>query len=372
MKIPAAQIYFSEPDKKEICERIRQVLTSGRLTLGKYGELFEKKFARFLGLHHAVVVNSGTSAIEILLRCFSINNGEVIVPTNTFFSTAAAVIHAGGEVRFADIDSKTFSLSLSLLKKQIRKNTRGVIIVHVGGLVSPEIENIKKFCEEKNFFLLEDAAHAHGSQYKGRYAGTFGDGATFSFYPTKVITSAEGGMVVTNNKKIFQDARIYRDQGKASFGKNFHLKLGYNWRMSEPQAIIGLAQLKHLKEFIKRRQKIAHFYNQGIRKIPKIRSLKIPKGSISNYYKYIVILERGLNREKLKKILKEKYDISLSGEVYEIPCHLQPVFKDYRREKLKIAEDICQRHICLPISGVMTIEQAKYVLLSLRKTFKFL
>jgi len=368
-EIPAAKIYFPEEDKKYILENIRKILDSGRLTLGNYGKQLEIEFAEYIGAKYAVTVNSGTSAIEIPMRIWDVKDHNIIVPTNTFFATPAAVIHAGGAVKFVDIDGDTFSVDVDSVNEGIDKNTKGIIIVHIGGIITPCIKEIKEICEDNNLFLFEDAAHAHGSSLNGKMAGTFGDAAAFSFYPTKVMTSGEGGMIVTDNPDVQKESLVYRDQGKSGFYGNVHVALGYNWRMSEIHAVLGLSQLKRLNEFVEERRKIAKIYDKGVKKIDGISSLNLPEEIKSNYYKYIVMLEEGIDRATLKKELKEKYNISLSGEVYELPCHLQPVFKNlgYKEGDFPVAEDICKRHICLPIFATMTEEQAKYVIESLEE-----
>jgi len=367
MKIPAAKIFFSEKDKKEILKKANESLTTGWLTLGKNVKEFEEEFAKQTGTKYAVAVNSGTSALEIILLILGVKNKEILVPTNTFFATAAAVVHAGGIPHFVDADFETFSLDVNDLKKRITKQTAGVIVAHIAGIVTPMMAEIQSICKKSGLFLIEDAAHAHGSSYNGQKAGTFGVAAGFSFYPTKVITSGEGGMIVTDEEKIEEEARIYRDQGKAGFLSNFHIRMGYNWRMSEFHAAIGLTHLKRLNEFIESRQKIAKIYNRGLKSLNRIEPLFPPEGCYSNYYKYIALLDNAIERKELKRLLREKYEVSLSGEVYEDPLHVQPVFKKYTQEKLPKAEDICRRHICLPLYSTMTNEEAQYVIESLDK-----
>lgn len=368
MKVPPARIYFSEEDKKEILKKIEESLSTGQLTLGKNGKEFEQKFAEYTGTKYAVAVNSGTSAIEIPLRILGVTGKEVIVPTNTFFATPAAVLHAGGKIKFVDADPDTFAIDVESLKQNITKNTIGVVIVHIGGIISSKINEIKKICDENNLFLFEDAAHAHGCSLDGKKAGTFGIAASFSFYPTKVMTSGEGGMIVTDREDIRDQVMMYRDQGKASFTANIHDKLGYNWRMSEVHAAIGLVHFKHLDEFIDERNKIAKIYDQRLKNNLKIRPLSILSNSVCNYYKYIAMLDKNIERAKLKKYLREKYEVGLSGEVYELPCHLQPIFKEgYKEGIFPKAEYICSHHICLPIYPKMTEEEANYVVDSLEK-----
>ncbi len=372
MSIPAAKIHFPLEDKKEILGKIDEVLTTGQLTLGKYGKEFESKFAEYIGVKYAVTVNSGTSALEIPLRAFDVKGHSVIVPTNTFFATPASVMHAGGKVIFEDV-TENLCMDLDNVNESITKDTKGIIVVHIGGNIQPDIKGLKEICEDNNLFLLEDAAHAQGSTLDGKKAGSFGDAAAFSFYPTKVMTSGEGGMITTDDEQIYKRALVFRDQGKAGFFGNVHTELGYNWRMSEIHAVIGLSQFARLEEFIADRRKAAKIYDRELRNLKKIKSIKIPDNVKSNYYKYCALLDEGIDRTNLKKELKEKYGVSLSGEVYELPCHLQPIFKEalgFKGGEFPVAEDMCRRHVCLPVFATMTEEQAKHVVSSLKEVLR--
>jgi len=369
MNIPAARIYFPEGDRKELLKRIDGILESGQLTLGKYGREFEQKFAKYVGTKYAVAVNSGTSAMEIILRALDIEGLSVIVPTNTFVATPASVIHAGGKVVLADI-TDNLCIDPTSVRSRINKDTKAVFVVHIGGLIPPQIAEIQQICQEHGLFLIEDAAHAQGSTLNGKKAGSFGIAAAFSFYPTKVITSGEGGMITTNDENIYQRAQVFRDQGKAGFLGNIHTEMGYNWRMSEIHAALGLSQFARMEEFIADRRRIAHFYDKELTKVNGVLPVKIPPEAKSNYYKYMAMLKDGIDRAALKKGLKEKHTVSLSGEVYELPCHLQPIFKaryGFKGGEFPVAEDLCKRHICLPVFAGMTEEQAGYVIESLRE-----
>ena len=368
MKVPPVRVCFSEEDRSEILARIDDSLSTGQLTLGKYGKEFEEDFASFHSAKYSVGVNSGTCAIEIPLRILGVTDREVLVPTNTFFATPAAVLHAGGRVRFVDADPETFSINVDHLRKSITDATAGVIVVHIAGVVTPRMPEIQEICREHGLFLFEDAAHAHGSRLGDQYAGTFGDAGSFSFYPTKVITSGEGGMILTNDERIRDESKLYRDQGKISFTQNLHDKLGSNWRLSEPHAAIGLQHLKRLEEFIEERTRIAHFFDEALGAISGISPVLVPKECRSSYYKYLAMLDEGIDRAMLKKRLREDYGVALSGEVYELPCHQQPIFEGMGGDaEFPFAEDICRRHVCLPIFQGMTQEEIEHVVNSFEK-----
>lgn len=370
LRIPPARVYFPEEDRRAILQQIDEALASGQLTLGKHVKAFEESYAAQTGARFAVAVNSGTSSLEIPLRIFGVRDRTVLVPTNTFFATPAAVIHAGGRPRFVDTDPTTFAVSLEEIKRRLTDDTAGVVVVHIAGIVTPEMPAIRDFCKERGLFLLEDAAHAQGCAVNGQAAGTFGDAASFSFYPTKVMTSAEGGMIVTDRQDVYDEALIYRDQGKADFYSNFHTRLGYNWRMSEPHAIIGRSQLKRLDEFIVARNRVARIYDEGLSDVRGVTAVPLPEGCRSNYYKYLATLDAGVDRKTLKQMLREEYGVGLSGEVYESPCHVQPIFEEFGEGEFPKATEVCARHICLPVYASMSDDDARYVVASLAQALK--
>ncbi len=364
MKVPAARIVFSDDDRAAVLEMIDQSLRTGSLTLGPFTTELEDAFRARHEAPFAVAVSSGTSAIEIILRTIGVEGREVVVPANTFFATAAAVLHAGGTPRFADVAPDTLALSADTVESALGDNTAGVVLVHIGGAITPEVDAIRALCDRRGLFLVEDAAHAHGSSLDGRPAGSFGVASAFSFYPTKVMTTGEGGMIVTADEAMRDDALIYRDQGKAGFLGGDHVRMGYAWRMSELHAAVGIVQLHRLDEFIKIRREVADQYDDGLGAIDGITPLMTR--SETNYYKYIAMLDPGIDRQAVKTALREQHGVSLSGEVYASPLHEQPVFADMHQGGLPVAEDVCARHVCLPIHSDMTHDEAAYVIASLR------
>jgi perosamine synthetase len=364
MRVPPARVSFPPEDRAEILARIDQSLTSGQLTLGPIGRELEAAFAKRHSTEHAIAVSSGTSALEIILRSLDVEGREVIVPANTFFATAAAAAHAGARLVFVDCDPATMAFDLADVESRLTAETAAVVAVHIGGLISPAMPALEKLCRDRGVDLVEDAAHAHGSALGGRSAGTFGIAGAFSFYPTKVIAGGEGGIIVTNDDAIVEAAHTYRDQGKGSFLANFHTRLGANWRMSEPHAAIVLSQLGRLDEFIAARQALAKRYDAALDDLG-LQALHIPADAHCNYYKYIAFLPDGIDRAALKQTLRDKFDIGLSGEVYDTPLHRQPVFEAFADRALPGAEYIGDRHICLPLYPSLSEGDADYVITSL-------
>ncbi len=361
---------FPASDQAEIAAAVTEMLASGALTLGPYTRGFEAAFA---AAHtgprppspdgpHAVAVASGTAALTIALLALGVRGREVVVPANTFYATAAAVLQAGARPVFADVEAGTFALSAATTAAALTPRTAAVVTVHIGGLISPQIDELQALCDERGIALVEDAAHAHGATFDGRFAGSFGAAAAFSFYPTKVVTSGEGGMVLTGSEELAQEARIYRDQGKGAFSANHHVRLGSAWRMSELHAATGLVHLRRMEEFIARRRAVAARYDKALGDLDGIQPLAEPPGCRSNIYKYIALLPPGLDRARFKSELAQRFQVYLSGEVYDLPLHRQPVLAEYAGPPLPVAEELAARHICLPVHSDMTDSEVDEVL----------
>jgi perosamine synthetase len=359
-KVPAQRYDFPDEDIEVVLDRFRELLSSRSfLTLGRYVEQFESEFAQLTGTSHAVATSSGTAALEAILRSLDVAGADVVVPTNTFAATAFAVLHAGGRVVFADCDDD-LNLDPADVERRLTDSTKAVITVHVGGLISSNIVALRQLCLERGIALIEDAAHAHGSTLDGRAAGGFGDAAAFSFFSTKVITTGEGGMVVTDREDIAEFARVVRDQGKTA-GRNLHEVEGHNWRMTEFQAIVGLTQLARLPEFISERRRVARIYDKRLAgSDPSVRPIQVPAESATNYYKYIVVVD-GHDVAGLSRRLADDFGVKLGGFVYDIPCHKQPVFARFKRDRLPRAEHLCRHHVCPPIYPSLSDGDANYV-----------
>jgi perosamine synthetase len=361
---------FPPSDQAEIAVAVTEMLASGALTLGPHTRRFEAAFAAgHTGLRpqspdgpHAVAVASGTAALTIALAALGVRGREVVVPANTFYATAAAVLQAGARPVFADVDAGTFALSAATTAAALTPRTAAVVTVHIGGLIPPQIDELRALCDDRGIALVEDAAHAHGATFDGRFAGSFGTAAAFSFYPTKVVTSGEGGMVLTFSEKLAQEARIYRDQGKGAFSANHHARLGSAWRMSELHAATGLVHLRRMEEFIARRRAVAARYDKALADLDGLQPLAEPPGCRSNIYKYIALLPPGLDRARFKSELAQRFQVYLSGEVYDLPLHRQPVLAEYASTPLPVAEELAARHVCLPVHSDMTDSEVDEVL----------
>jgi dTDP-4-amino-4,6-dideoxygalactose transaminase len=360
--VSAARVVFPEADRAEVAAAVAEILATGSLTLGAYTKRFEAAFATAHDAPHAVAISSGTAALHIALSVVGVRGRDVIVPANTFYATAAAVLQAGGRPVFADVDLATLALNGATVAAALTPDTAAVVYVHIGGLISPDINEVRAVCEEREIALVEDAAHAHGSTLDGRFAGSFGVAGAFSMYPTKVVTSGEGGVVVTASAHMADEARIYRDQGKGAFGANHHVRLGSAWRMSELHAATGLVHLRRMDEFITRRREVAARYDKALASVDGLSSLAEPPGSRSNIYKYIVLLAPSIDRARFKQEVADRFQVRLSGEVYDLPLHKQPVLAEYAGPPLPVAEDVATRHVCLPVHSDMSDTEIDEVL----------
>ena len=368
-KVPFSKPCFNDEDIDEILNCIETVLRSGWLTSGINVKKLEEQFAKFIGAKEAVALNSCTAALHAILLALGIKSGdEVIVPTNTFVATANAVLYVGGRPVFADSDPDTFNISPEDIQNKISRKTKAMIVVHLGG--NPcEMKELNELAEDYNIALIEDCAHAHGAKYRGVSCGTFGIANAFSFYPTKVITAAEGGIVTTNCPQIAERIRIIRNHGRAGFGPREIVELGYNYRMSEIHAAIGLNQLKHVDEFVQHRNRIAKMYKEGLSEIDWIEPQQVKDGNVCSYYAYIVKLteDAPINREMLMEKLNE-YGIMTS--VLYHPVHLQPFyikkFGNYAYT-LPVAEELGKTSFALPIYNGMSEKEAAYVIYAIKR-----
>ena len=359
MKIQSAKPYFEDID--EILERIRDVLDSGRLILGEYTSEFENKFSKYIGVKHAVGVSSATAGLELVLRYWNVKDKEVIIPTNTFIACANATVYAGGKPIFCDIDPKTYCMSADDILAKITPNTKVIMTVHLAGLPISDIYEIKKICEERNLYLLEDCSHAHGAMIDGRKVGSIGDAAVFSLYPTKVLTTCAGGVITTNEDALHDFAKSCRHHGQGESLENI-INFGNNWLMDEIRAILGIYQLKKLENYIKKRNTLAKMYTDLIEGIQGITYVEPPSNIRHSYYRFLINLEIKLTKKDIISYMKK--DGIEVGTLYATPLHLQPIYKALG-QKCPKAEQALHYQIGLPMHVGLDEEDAIYIANSL-------
>ena len=366
-RVPATAPFFTEDDIAFITERFSDILRGHSfLSMYKYGEEFEESFASYVGTAHAVACNSGTSALELIFRAIGVEGKEVITPSNTFIATVNAILNAGAIPIFADCGAD-MCLDPADVELRITPETVAIAHVHIAGFVSEGVLHLKELCDRHGIHLVEDAAQAHGSVLNGQKAGTFGTAAGFSFFSTKVMTTGEGGMVTTDDAELVRRMRSAREFGKVQRGVyvNFHESLGYNWRMPEVAALLGIRQLDALDSFIARRREIVRRYDELLAGFNDVSIDHLEGHDSYNGFKYVITLPRH-DRSKVHASLVDS-GVSPSGYVYEVPLHKMPVFPGANSLELPGTEYMCSRHICLPVFVGLTREQGEYVVSSLER-----
>jgi perosamine synthetase len=350
--VPPFRYWFPDNEIERITAEFDRLLRTGaHLTNGANVADFERAFALYADVDSAVAVATGSAALQAVLEGLDVIGRDVIVPTNTFAATVFAVLNAGAIPVFADA-AADFSLSPDAVAALIGPDTAAVITVHVGGIISPSVRQLVELCDQHDVALIEDAAHAHGSRLDGAHAGTFGMAAALSFFSTKVMTTGEGGMVLTNDPNVTRTARLVRDQAKVA-GANRHDRLGHSWRMTELTALLGLSQLRILNTNVTRRQAIAGIYDTALADLDAIQIVQPGPGSEPNGYKYLLLADNGADRDRIVTELRARA-VTPAGFVYDLPCHRQPVFARWATGSYPVAEDLAARHFALPIYPTMT------------------
>jgi perosamine synthetase len=349
---------------EEEVEAVVKVLRSGLLTsglgAGPVVTQFEKNFAEFAGVKHAIAVNTGTAALHSAIVATGVKQGdEVILPSFTFVATAEAVVMAGGKPVFTDIDPKTYNVSPAEIEKAITKKTKAIVPVDLYGLPA-EIKPIREIAAKHGLALVEDAAQAHGATYEGKPAGVFADAACWSLYASKNMTTGEGGVVTTDDDEIAETVRLIRTHGEKA--KYASLMLGTNYRMSEVQAAIGSVQLEKLPAFVAKRRENARRISRMLAKTERLQLPEEPKGRQHSWYLYTVRLKNATENER-NKLVEDLRKKDIGAEVYYInPVHLMPYYREsFGRYKLLETEKAVKQVFSLPIHPGVTEEQIDYI-----------
>ncbi|MCL4430361.1 MAG: DegT/DnrJ/EryC1/StrS family aminotransferase [Chloroflexi bacterium] len=361
--IRSSKPVFPEEDINQLLLDVREVLESGQFRNGKNVGIFEKMVAQYVGVESAVAFDSDSSAYETVLRYFGVDGGEVVVCTNSFVSVPNSVVSVGGKVVFADIRAETLSMDPESLRQNISPKTRGVIVTHIAGFPNPDLKEIMEICRENSLFLVEDATHAIGATFNGQKVGSFGDAAVFAFTPTKVLTTGEGGMLVSNNTELGEFAKRFSFYG-SGVGKTNFVDLGRHMVLPEVSAVLGIYQLKRLDEFVARRNEIAKSYDVALGKVDALQTVKCPAENQSAYYKYPLILDGKLDKAGFTRRLFQDFGVE-TGNIFYPPCHMQAVYRKlgaFSYGSLSAAEGVLSRTITLPMHVGLTDVDVEYVL----------
>lgn len=365
MKIKKYRLEYSDEDISFVNDEIKKSLESGYLTDGGPNVAkFENLWSEFNKSKYSIAVSNCTTGLESILRAIDVQGHSVIVPAYTFIASIMSIYNARGIPILADIDKNTLSISLESIKKTVRKDTKAIMIVHVGGVVSNEITQIRKYCDDNNLFLIEDAACAHGSSNKNVNAGNFGHAACFSFHHSKVLTSGEGGIVTTENEDLYQKIKRIRSIGLDRSINNWEaFNIGSNAKMSEITAILAILHTKKANKIIEERQAIAKYYDDNINFNNVFEKFNLPQHSKSSYYKYYIRINEKHHQSSFKNFAMVN-GIELPPLTYNYTCDQQSVCKQMNcviNDSLENAKYMTCHHICLPMYNGLKKSEMKHI-----------
>lgn len=325
---------------------VAKVLKSGHVVQGEKVAEFENAFARYIGTKYAVAVSSGTSALHLSLRALGIGKGDEVITTPfSFIASANAILYTGAKPVFVDIDNQTFNIDPKLIEAKITKKTKAILPVHLFGLPA-DMESIMKIAKKHRLSVVEDACQAHGAEFENKKVGSFGDLGCFSFYATKNMTTIEGGMITTNNKKLYEKLLLLRSHG--SKVRYQHDIIGFNFRMTDINAAIGLIQLKKLTKFNKIRIANAKYLTKNLLEITTLSVPFVPTKSNHIFHQYTIRLDPTIDRKGVVEALEAK-GIGV-GIYYPIPIHKQKFYQSLGyKVKLPVAESAARTVISLPV-----------------------
>jgi perosamine synthetase len=351
MRIPLARPEITEGD----IEAVVQVLRTPDLSLGPRLPEFETAFSAYVGVPYAVALSSGTAGLHVALQALGIGEGhEVILPSFAFVAVANAVLHVGATPVFADIDPVSLDMTAATLARAITSRSRAIILVHTFGYPA-DLNPILAMARDRNLLVIEDACEAIGAEYHARKVGGFGDAGVFSFYPNKAMTTGEGGMVVTRDPGLARTMRALRNQGRMDHEGWFeHSLLGYNYRLSDINCALGIAQLKRIESILARRQAVARGYCQALRDCPGIigPEIEIVDRRISWFVFVVRLVESGRRR----RVIEHLTERGIGCRAYFPPIHLLPLYSGYRAldQALPMTEDVAARTLALPFFNQLT------------------
>ena len=355
---------------KEEIEAVKKTLLSGWVGLGPKTEEFEKKFADYIGVKYAVALNSCTAALHLALKGVDVENKEVITTPMTFISTNHAILYNNAIPKFCDIYEDTLNVNVDEIESLITKKTRAILVVHYGGHAC-YMDKETKLARKYKLRVIEDCAHACGGEYKGKKLGSIGDVGCFSFHAVKNLATGEGGMITTNDKKVFERFRKIRWLGisKGTWQREKEHKkydwqydveeVGYKCHMHDISAVIGIVQLKKLDELNNRRRKIADIYDKELGNLPWIQRPIERKYARSCWHNYVIKLKK---RDELNMFLQKK---GISTGVHYYPNHLYHMYRKYYK-RLPVAEEVWKRVLTLPLYPDLTSQECKRIISCIR------
>ena len=357
--IPIANPIITEEEK----ELVNKVMDSGMLIMGEYVKEFEDKFAKYSDADYGIATSSGTTALDVALKSLEIEEGDKIITTPfTFIASSNSILYSKADPIFADVKEDTFNIDPDSIRELLKEHpdTKAILIVHLFGLPC-DMDEIMEIVNENNLLLIEDSAQAHGATYKGRKVGSFGEVSAFSFYPTKNMTTSEGGIVLTNDEEIMDRARLLVNHGSPQ--KYHHEILGYNYRMTNISAAIGLVQFKKLDKFNKQRRRNAEKLTDGLNDLDWLETPVVPDDREHVFHQYTI---KTNFRNELLEYLKE-HEIGY-GIHYPMPAYEQGLYQKlgYKDVRCPVAEKLCDQVISIPVHPALSEEDIDYMIEKLR------
>ncbi|MCZ6697328.1 MAG: DegT/DnrJ/EryC1/StrS family aminotransferase [Planctomycetota bacterium] len=365
------KIELSRPDITD-AERnaVMAVLNTPQLSLGPKIPEFETALARFVGLKHAVAVSSGTAGLHLLIRAFGIGPGDEVITTPfSFIASANCIVFERARPVLVDIDPESWNIDPARVEDAVTPKTRAVIPVDVFGTV-PDMDTLNNVASKHGLRVIEDSCEALGARYKGRMAGSLGHAGVFGFYPNKQITTGEGGMIVTDDDEIDRLCRSMRNQGRdAGMGWLSHERLGYNYRLSDISAAIGVVQMQRIDEILSKRRRVAQWYLQRIADEPRIGVQRIPQGCEMSWFVFVVKLADDYTEQDRADRIARLRERGIGCNNYFAPIHLQAIYRNefgYKEGDFPVCERVAARTIALPFHGSLTESEVDEVCQTLR------
>jgi perosamine synthetase len=364
-------IPLSSPDITELEKKsVLQVLETPNLSQGMKIKEFEKKIADFSGFKYCVAVNSGTSALHLIVKSLGLKEGDEVITTPfSFIASSNCLLMERVKPVFVDVQNNTYNIDPDLIEEKITDKTKAILVVHIFGQPA-EMKKIYRIAKKYKLKVIEDACEAIGSEYSGDKIGTKSDATTFAFYPNKQMTTGEGGVVVTNNKEIFKLCKSMRNQGRNIKGEwLIYERLGYNYRLDEMSAALGVAQIDRINEILSKRQSIAEEYVRKLKTISGLSFQYIPKNIKMSWFTFVIRVNKNIRQE----VVDFLQDNGISCRKY-FPCiHLEPFYKKrfgYKEGDFPIAEEISKQTIALPFYNNLNHGDIDYIVNKLKSIIK--
>ncbi len=362
MQIPLSSPDITEKEK----EAVLDVLSTPNLSLGPKLQEFESKICDYIGTKYAVAVNSGTSGLHLVVRALGIKDADEVITTPfSFIASSNCILFERAKPVFVDIDSLTFNIGPEKIEEKINRKTKAILAVDVFGHPA-EWDHLQDIVNDNGLMLIDDACEAIGAEYKGKKIGNFGEACVFAFYPNKQITTGEGGVIVTDNKKIADLCKSMRNQGRGENNEWLqHERLGYNYRISDINCALGIVQLERIDEILKKRKQVAYTYNKKLNEVEGIETPYTRPHVTRSWFVYVITLNKEYTKEHRDTIIQELRNREIGSSNYFAPIHLQPFYRKmfgFMERDYPITENISGRTIALPFYSNLTESEINYVI----------